>query len=84
MPSSLPTPSVTEHSHSQPPSPDLHDNQRQLISSDSGQPVQESDDEYTASQCLPLAQGRVSACDGKVTLSGLLHGIVFFPFLFFY
>uniref|UniRef100_A0A3B3RXL7 Teneurin-3 n=1 Tax=Paramormyrops kingsleyae TaxID=1676925 RepID=A0A3B3RXL7_9TELE len=63
MPSTLPTPSVTEHSHSQPPSPNLHDNQRQLISSDSGQPVQESDDEYTASQCLPLAQGRVSACD---------------------
>ncbi|KAG9347020.1 hypothetical protein JZ751_005947 [Albula glossodonta] len=59
MPSSLSSPSVIEHSHSQPPSPNLHDNQRQLLSNDTTQPVHESDsdEEYTDSVFLPSFSG---------------------------
>uniref|UniRef100_A0A8C9WFC6 Teneurin-3 n=1 Tax=Scleropages formosus TaxID=113540 RepID=A0A8C9WFC6_SCLFO len=64
MPSSLSSPSVIEHSHSQPPSPNLHDNQRQLINTDTAQPVHESDDEYTPSPYLPVVHdGQVSTCE---------------------
>ncbi|MFT7815219.1 teneurin-3-like [Arapaima gigas] len=61
MPSSLSSPSVIEHSHSQPPSPNLHDNQRRLISPDTAQSVHESDDEYGSSPYLPVVpDGQVS------------------------
>ncbi|KAJ8416553.1 hypothetical protein AAFF_G00358410 [Aldrovandia affinis] len=66
MPSTLSSPSVIEHSHSQPPSPNLHDNQKQLLSNDTTQPVHESDsdEEYTASLFLPVTHaGQGPACD---------------------
>lgn len=54
MPSSSSSPSVTEHLHSPPPSPNLHDNQRWLLSNNASQPVQDSDtdEDYTASSYL--------------------------------
>jgi hypothetical protein len=74
MPSSLPSPSVTDHSHSQPPSPNLHDNQSSLLSSASAHPaVHESDEdeeEYTATLYLPVTQVTAHShhgldCNGK-------------------
>uniref|UniRef100_A0A8C1LW04 Teneurin-3 n=1 Tax=Cyprinus carpio TaxID=7962 RepID=A0A8C1LW04_CYPCA len=55
MPSSLSSPSVTEHSHSQPPSPNLHDNQSSVLSNATTQEVQDSDseEEYTAAHYRP-------------------------------
>uniref|UniRef100_A0A8C2HQ04 Teneurin-3 n=1 Tax=Cyprinus carpio TaxID=7962 RepID=A0A8C2HQ04_CYPCA len=48
-------PSVTEHSHSQPPSPNLHDNQSSVLSNATTQEVQDSDseEEYTAAHYRP-------------------------------
>ncbi|XP_064191130.1 teneurin-3 isoform X3 [Anguilla rostrata] len=67
MPSSLSSPSpVTEHAHSQPPSPNLHDNRRPLLSNDPAQPVHDSDseEEYTARLYLPVNQaGQAPACN---------------------
>lgn len=61
MPSSSSSPSVTEHLHSPPPSPNLHDNQRWLLSNNANQPVQDSDtdEDYTASSFL-VQTGTVS------------------------
>ena len=61
MPSSSSSPSVTEHLHSPPPSPNLHDNQRWLLSNNASQPVQDSDtdEDYTASSFL-VQTGTVS------------------------
>ncbi|KAJ8271772.1 hypothetical protein COCON_G00106310 [Conger conger] len=59
MPSSLSGPSpVTEHAHSQPPSPNLHDNQRPLLSTDTARPVHDCDwdEEYTAGLYVPVNQ----------------------------
>nr|Q9W7R4.2 RecName: Full=Teneurin-3; Short=Ten-3; AltName: Full=Protein Odd Oz/ten-m homolog 3; AltName: Full=Tenascin-M3; Short=Ten-m3; AltName: Full=Teneurin transmembrane protein 3 [Danio rerio] len=58
MPSSLSSPSVTEHSHSQPPSPNLHDNQSSILSNATTQAVQDSDseEEYTAVLYRPVTQ----------------------------
>ncbi|XP_058883492.1 teneurin-3-like isoform X4 [Acipenser ruthenus] len=58
MPSSSSSPSVIECSHSQPPSPNLHDNQRRLLSNNTTQPVHEfdTDEEYTARLYLPVIQ----------------------------
>ncbi|KAJ8407439.1 hypothetical protein AAFF_G00272960 [Aldrovandia affinis] len=67
MPSSLSSPSsVTEHAHSQPPSPNLHANQRPLLSNDTAQPVHDSDsdEEYTARLYLPVNQaGQGPTCN---------------------
>ncbi|ETE72884.1 hypothetical protein L345_01283, partial [Ophiophagus hannah] len=54
MPSSSSSQSVIEHLHSPPPSPNLHDNQRWLLSTSAIQPVQDSDtdEDYTASSYL--------------------------------
>ncbi len=71
MPSSLSSPSVTEHSHSQPPSPNLHDNQSSVLSNATTQAAQDSDsEEYTAALYRPVTQPALShSCNGKVTLS---------------
>lgn len=70
MPSSLSSPSVTEHSHSQPPSPNLHDNQSSVLSNATTQAAQDSDseEEYTAALYRPVTQPALShSCNGKVT-----------------
>lgn len=72
MPSSLSSPSVTEHSHSQPPSPSLHDNQSSALSNATTQAAQDSDseEEYTAALYRPVTQpGLGHSCNGKVTIS---------------
>ncbi|XP_005989547.1 teneurin-3 [Latimeria chalumnae] len=63
MPSSSPSPSVIEHSHSPPSSPNLHDNQRRLLSSNATQPVHDSDtdEEYTTTSYL-VQSGTVAVC----------------------
>lgn len=68
MPSSSSSPSVTEHLHSPPPSPNLHDNQRWLLSNNASQPVQDSDtdEDYTAGSYL------VQTGDNPVSVPG--HG----------
>uniref|UniRef100_A0A8C1ZZW6 Teneurin-3 n=1 Tax=Cyprinus carpio TaxID=7962 RepID=A0A8C1ZZW6_CYPCA len=55
-------PSVTEHSHSQPPSPNLHDNQSSVLSNATTQAVQDSDseEEYTSALYRPVAQPALS------------------------
>ncbi|XP_059407328.1 teneurin-3-like [Carassius carassius] len=66
MPSSLNRPSVTEHSHSQPPSPNLHDNQSSVLSNATTQAVQDSDseEEYTSVLYRPVTQPALSrSCD---------------------
>ncbi|RXN04449.1 teneurin-3 isoform X1 [Labeo rohita] len=62
MPSSLSSPSVTEHSHSQPPSPNLHDNQSSVLSNATTQAAQDSDseEEYTAALYRPVTQPALS------------------------
>ncbi|XP_051982861.1 teneurin-3 isoform X2 [Xyrauchen texanus] len=58
MPSSLSSPSATEHSHSQPPSPNLHDNQSSILSNATTQAAQDSDseEEYTVALYRPITQ----------------------------
>uniref|UniRef100_A0AAY4AC60 Teneurin-3 n=1 Tax=Denticeps clupeoides TaxID=299321 RepID=A0AAY4AC60_9TELE len=58
MPSSLSSPSVTDHSHSQPPSPNLHHNQSPLLSNVTTETVHDSDsdEEFTATLYLPVTQ----------------------------
>ncbi|XP_035281478.1 teneurin-3 isoform X3 [Anguilla anguilla] len=71
MQSSLSSPSVIQHSHSQPPSPNLHDNQRQLLSSDTTQPVHESDsdEEFSASVFLPVTHaGQGPSCNEQPSI----------------
>ncbi|XP_026107642.1 teneurin-3 isoform X3 [Carassius auratus] len=66
MPSSLSSPSVTEHSHSQPPSPNLHDNQSSVLSNATTQALQDSDseEEYTSVLYRPVTQPALSrSCD---------------------
>uniref|UniRef100_A0A671KLT8 Teneurin-3 n=1 Tax=Sinocyclocheilus anshuiensis TaxID=1608454 RepID=A0A671KLT8_9TELE len=61
-------PSVTEHSHSQPPSPNLHDNQSSVLSNATTQAAQDSDseEEYTAALYRPVTQPALShSCNGK-------------------
>ncbi|KAJ8345702.1 hypothetical protein SKAU_G00298950 [Synaphobranchus kaupii] len=75
MPSSLSSPSaVTEHAHSQPPSPNLHDNQRPLLSNDTARPVRDSDsdsdEEYTARFYLPVNQAG-QACNDRLKVAAL-------------
>uniref|UniRef100_A0A672SRM7 Teneurin transmembrane protein 3 n=1 Tax=Sinocyclocheilus grahami TaxID=75366 RepID=A0A672SRM7_SINGR len=55
-------PSVTEHSHSQPPSPNLHDNQSSVLSNATTQAVQDSDseEEYTSALYRPVTQPALS------------------------
>uniref|UniRef100_A0A8C1EZJ5 Teneurin-3 n=1 Tax=Cyprinus carpio carpio TaxID=630221 RepID=A0A8C1EZJ5_CYPCA len=55
-------PSVIEHSHSQPPSPNLHDNQSSVLSNATTQAVQDSDseEEYTSALYRPVAQPALS------------------------
>uniref|UniRef100_A0A673KGT9 Teneurin-3 n=1 Tax=Sinocyclocheilus rhinocerous TaxID=307959 RepID=A0A673KGT9_9TELE len=62
MPSSLSSPSVTEHSHSQPPSPNLHDNQSSVLSNATTQAVQDSDseEEYTSALYRTVTQPALS------------------------
>ncbi|XDV15286.1 hypothetical protein PO909_015405 [Leuciscus waleckii] len=70
MPSSLSSPSVTEHSHSQPPSPNLHDNQSSILSNATTQAAQDSDseEEYTAVLYRPVTQPAPShSCNGTNT-----------------
>jgi len=70
MPSSLSSPSVTEHSHSQPSSPNLHDNKSSVLSNATTQAAQDSDseEEYTAVLYRPVTQPAPShSCNGKVT-----------------
>ncbi|KAL1023708.1 hypothetical protein UPYG_G00044880 [Umbra pygmaea] len=73
MPSPLTSPSVTEHSHSQPPSPNLHDNQSTLLSSASAQPAaRESDsdsEEYAAALYLPVTRVTAHSHTGNEQLS---------------
>ncbi|XP_029114629.1 teneurin-3 isoform X3 [Scleropages formosus] len=58
IPSSLSSPSATERLHSQPPSPNLHDNQRPLLNNDTAQPVRGSDseEEYCGRVFFPVTQ----------------------------
>ncbi|XP_052457250.1 teneurin-3 isoform X5 [Carassius gibelio] len=66
MPSSLSSPSVTEHSHSHPPSPNLHDNQSSVLSNATTQALQDSDseEEYTSVLYRPVTQPALSrSCD---------------------
>uniref|UniRef100_A0A672Q3D0 Teneurin-3 n=1 Tax=Sinocyclocheilus grahami TaxID=75366 RepID=A0A672Q3D0_SINGR len=60
------------HSHSQPPSPNLHDNQSSVLSNATTQAAQDSDseEEYPAALYRPVTQPALShSCNGKVTLS---------------
>uniref|UniRef100_A0A672SQP1 Teneurin transmembrane protein 3 n=1 Tax=Sinocyclocheilus grahami TaxID=75366 RepID=A0A672SQP1_SINGR len=52
----------TEHSHSQPPSPNLHDNQSSVLSNATTQAVQDSDseEEYTSALYRPVTQPALS------------------------
>uniref|UniRef100_A0A8C2KA13 Teneurin-3 n=1 Tax=Cyprinus carpio TaxID=7962 RepID=A0A8C2KA13_CYPCA len=64
-------PSVTEHSHSQPPSPNLHDNQSSVLSNATTQAVQDSDseEEYTSfNLILPTEQPSNQHQQGQSTL----------------
>ncbi|KAL4640525.1 teneurin-3-like [Arapaima gigas] len=71
IPSSLSSPSATERLHSQPPSPNLHDNQRLLLNNDTARPVQGSDleEEYGGRVFFPVTQaGPDPAVDGKTDI----------------